>query len=266
MPETPPKIAYEQVLDKYDWAEQHIHKLYAIFREMRKAKPVSTRRETNPDTGDVTYYVEKIPVLPSTIPLITGDILYSLRGALDYLACGLAEVVTPNTKFPIAPNAEAYKPLLNRLIPGLGKDALETFDRICPYQGGNIFLWELHRLNIIDKHRFLLTACVINPAKRFAPDQVPPPDDPSPSDFNFKTASGIEGTVKFRKNAPVPLYAGKELLTLPASQAKEDVGFYFAVGIDEPGVAAGIALDMLLDCIFFEVGLVIARLAPFLIR
>lgn len=266
MPETPPRIVYEQVLDKYDWAEKHIQKLHSVLREIGKTKPASTFRKTDPETGDVTYYVEKLPILPSSIPLLTGDILYSLRGALDYLAYGLAEIPNPDTKFPIAHNAETYKSQLRRFMPTLRKEALEAFDLIRPYQGGNLFLWELHRLNIIDKHRFLLTMCVINPAKSLAPNKVPPPDGSDPKVISIKTLSGVEYIVEFTEDAPVPLHTGKELLTVPASQAKEDVRFYFAVGIDELGLAEGIALDMLLDFIFFEVGLTIGRLAPFLIR
>jgi hypothetical protein len=265
MPETPPRIVYEQVLDKYDWAEKHIQKLHSVLRDIAKTKPASTSRKTNPETGDVTYYVEKLPVLPSSVPLLTGDILYSLRGALDYLACGLTKVPAHDTKFPIAPDAKTYKSQLTRFIPGLGKEALEMFDRISPYKGGNLFLWELHRLNIIDKHRLLLTMCVINPAKSFAPDKMMPPDSSNPKVISLQTRSGIKYSVEFTEDAPVPLYTGKELLTIPGSQAKEDVRFYFAVGINELDLAGGIALDMLLDFIFFEVGLTIGRLAPFLV-
>ncbi len=78
---------YEQVLDKYDWAEKHIHKLDAVVCELRDANPIITSTKANPDSGEVTYYVDQIPTIPSSIPLIVGDILHSLRGALDYLAC-----------------------------------------------------------------------------------------------------------------------------------------------------------------------------------
>ena len=259
MPETPPKIVYEQVLDKYDWAEKHIQKFNSVCRELRSDYPIFLSRKVNPYSGDVAYCVEYVPVIPASVPLIAGDVLHSLRGALDYLACGLARVVTPDTKFPISHGTEAYKASLGRLIPGIQQEALETLNGIKPYQGGNLFLWLLHRLNIIDKHRLLLAMCIVSPMDCFAPDEMTAQNGRLPIRF---TRKGIQ----IIKQAPIPLRAGKEFLTLTASESKKYVGSYFAIGIAEPGPAEGMPLDMTLDCIFREVGVTIGKLAPFLVR
>jgi hypothetical protein len=259
MPETPPKSVYEQALKKCQWAEQHIQKLGSVILELREINPILTSHKTNPETGEVTYYVENVPAIPSSIPLITGDVLHSLRGALDYLACGLVEVVTPDTKFPIAHSAEAYKASLSRLVPRLRKEALEVLDSIRPYQGGNIFLWELHRLNIIDKHRLLLAMSIVNPMDCFAPDEMTAKRGTLPKGIS-------KGSIEIVEQSPIPLHAGKEFLTLSASEAKKYVGSYFAVSINEPSLAEGMPLSMALGFMSKEVWLTIERLAPFLIR
>ena len=37
------------------------------------------------------------------------------------------------------------------------QDAIDAIDAIKPYKGGNDTLWQLHRLNVVDKHRLLVT-------------------------------------------------------------------------------------------------------------
>jgi hypothetical protein len=258
MPETPPRIVYEQVLDKYDWAEKHIQKLSPVFRELRDAYPMRVSSSTDSNTGQVAFYVENVPYVPSIVPLIAGDVLHSLRGALDYLACGLIEVVTPDAKFPIAHNAQSYKSMLSRTVPGIRQEALEALNSIKPYYGGNFFLWLLHRLNIIDKHRLLLAMCVVSQVNCFAPDEVTAKSGLRPK----ISAKGIE----IINEAPIPLYAGKEFLTLSALEAEKYMGSYFAIGIAEPGLAEWMPLDMTLDLIFSNVGITIAKLAPFILR
>jgi hypothetical protein len=258
MPETPPKIVYEQVLDKYDWAEKHIQKLSSVSRKLSKANPIKLSQRVDAKTGEVSYSVDKVPNIPSSVPLIAGDVLHSLRGALDYLACGLIEVVTPDAKFPIAHSAEAYKSSLGRVVPGIRQEALEALNGIKPYQGGNFFLWLLHRLNIIDKHRLLLAVCVVSHINCFAPDEVTAKSGLRPK----ISAKGIE----IIKGTPITLHPGKEFLTISAAEAEKYAGSYFAIGIAEPGPAEGMPLDMTLHMIFWEVGTTIAKLAPFILR
>jgi hypothetical protein len=170
----------------------------------------------------------------------------------------MIEVVTPDAKFPIAHSAEAYKSSLSRVVPGIRQEALEALNGIKPYQGGNFFLWLLHRLNITDKHRLLLAVCVVSHVDCFAPNEMAAKSGHRPK----ISAKGIEVI----KGTPISLYAGKEFLTIPAAEAEKYVGSYFAIGVAEPGAAGGMPLYLTLDLIFREVGVTIAKLAPFLIR
>jgi hypothetical protein len=66
--------------------------------------------------------------------------------------------------------------------------------------------------------------------------------------------------------SPVPLNAGDKLLTLPAAEANQDMRFYFAIGVHEPGIAEGTPLVMLVEFLSRAVEVVTQKLSPFLLR
>jgi hypothetical protein len=266
MPDSSPKTALEQSLAKLDWAKHHIENLNAAMRRFHEANPVSTFTKTDLKTGDFTYYVREIPAIPTEIPLILGDALYSLRGALDYLARGLVPVFDHDTKFPIADSAKNYKSVLGRVVPRMGKDALEVLDSIHPYKGGNWLLWRLHKLNIIDKHRLLLTVCVVNPMRTLRPGEELSATSRLPERLLLEAREGRPNLIAENLFSPIPLKAGDKLLTVTAAESEQEIGFYFAVGIHEPEIAEGTPLVMLMDFLSRTVTDVIRKLTPFLLR
>ena len=266
MADLPPKTVYQQVLDKLDWAKQHIQKLNAALQRFYDANPVSTFTKSDPKTGDLSYYVGNIPAVSAEIPLILGDALYSLRDALDYLACGLVPVVTPDTKFPIYDSAKNYKSILGRVVPAIGKDALKVLDSIRPYQGGNLLLWQLHKLNIIDKHRLLLTVCVVNSMRTLRPGEEISATSSLPERLLLEPREGLPNLIAENVFSPIPLKAGDKLLTVSTTESEQKVDFYFAVGINEPSIAKGTPLWMLVDFLYRRVEGVITKLSPFLLR
>jgi hypothetical protein len=260
------KTAHQQVSAKLDWAKQHIEKLKVALRRFHDEYPISPLTKTDSKTGDISYYIRDIPAVPVEIPLILGDILYSLRGALDYLACGLVPIITPDTKFPIAHSAHTYKSMLNRVVPAIGKDALKVLDSIRPYHGGDFLLWQLHKLNNIDKHRLLLTLCVVNPARTLRPGEELTATSRLPERLLLTPREGFPNLIAENVFTPIPLKAGEKLLTVSATEADNEVSFYFAVGIHEPEIAEGTTLMMLTDFFSRKVSDVIRKLSPFLLR
>ncbi len=267
MPDSQVKTVHQQVLDKLDWAEQHLKKLNAALRVFHDAHPVPTFTEINPESGELMYYLGEVPSIPAHIPLIAGDVLYSLRGALDYLACGIVPVITRDTKFPIAHSAQAYKSSLGRVVPGIEQQALKTLDGIKPYDGGNLPLWTLHRLNNIDKHRLLLAVSTISPMHDLTPEEMAIQDPLGPNDIPFSLPDGRKALLQFvsKNRLPVPLHAGQKLLAVPNTEANQDVRFYFTVGINEPGIAEGEPLNLLLFFLSCEVKRCINKLAGFIL-
>jgi hypothetical protein len=222
----------------------------------RKANPRPVGKKQNAETGDVTYYVQQVPVIPGEVPLIVGDILHNLRCALDYVACGLVGDgnITSKTKFPIRRDAEDWEVSGLRMVDGASKDAIEALRRIRPYERGNAILYVLHALNNIDKHRLLLIVTLRNIARTMSEgEQV------------VGELLDKEGTIFAGDGFPkVPLYAGQELLTVSAAQAQKDMGFLFQIAFAESCSAKGMPILVTLKLASDTVRKTVRELAPFM--
>ncbi len=114
----------------------------------------------NVETDVTEFILGEIPAINPEISLMVGDIAHNLRTALDHLTCELARSVgvsDPRVYFPICESAEVYKRESGGKTKGIPPEAKDVFDRIGPYGGHNDYLWGLHELDRIDKHRLVLT-------------------------------------------------------------------------------------------------------------
>ncbi len=153
---------------KIQWANKHIDSLKASLDAVGSHPyPVTVKRD--PETKERVYYATKVPDISTDFALSAGDILQNLRSALDHLACALVlangGTVTNRTEFPIvenSPNTDRDKARLAGKIEGMQQEAKDYILSIQPYRRGNKAnaLGRLHKLNIIDKHRLLLTFAV----------------------------------------------------------------------------------------------------------
>lgn len=251
-------------LGKLTWAQHHIAEIEAECEEtFRNLYPSPVATKVNPKTGDLTYYIQHLPPIPERIALQTGDVLHSLRSALDYMACGLVrlggEVPQRNTKFPIARSAEDFPALLGKLIPGLGQNVRETINSFHPYKGGNKALWALHTLNNLDKHRILLTVVCVNPVRSLTPGEKATMENMRPRTTRLGTRYFFgDGTARKQGG----LNTGDKLLTVRAAEAQMKVSFHFDVAPDEPDIPEGLPdpLTLLLHFLAQEVSLVVREL------
>jgi hypothetical protein len=107
-------------------------------------------------------------LIPSEIPLVTGDVVHNARSALDHLACAAVEsgggTVTTNTAFPIwrrprRPSPQDYKALVLGKVNGAPQPFIKLLLGLQPYEGGSQeALWAIDYLDITDKHRLLIEA------------------------------------------------------------------------------------------------------------
>lgn len=118
-----------------------------------------------PDTGERIYQLEapleKPPV--HVLPII-GDALFNYRAALDHLMWALV-IISGNrpsekTQFPIFKDQSAfYDRRGGRMLNGVNPLIKQVIECYQPYQDvyqhDGELLWELSRLNNIDKHRHL---------------------------------------------------------------------------------------------------------------
>jgi hypothetical protein len=105
--------------------------------------------------------LQSFQIFPFDMVAAAGDVIQNVRSSLDHLANHLVLVngqrPTKNTCFPISENFDTYEREKGKKVKGMRADAKEAIDRVKPYGGGNEFLWKLHELNNIDKHRLLFT-------------------------------------------------------------------------------------------------------------
>jgi hypothetical protein len=261
--------AYDRVLAKYDWAEQHVSNFEAAVDSFRLTNSHSIGRKNDVETGEYIYYVKTVPVIPASFSLMLGDALHNLRSTLDHLAVALVEAGSedpnPKTCFPIFDTPKAYSVMSRGKVPGLGEHTLYALDNIQPYKGGfGHWAWQLHQLDIRDKHRMLLTVCSIPVARSVLPGEK--------TLFYTRKSVIIGGTsVFFRQMLFAPqnpsiraAQAGDELGRFPALTEYENVGFSFEIAIDEAGIAEGMPTYLLLRNLSGEVYKTVSDLSRFL--
>lgn len=164
---------------------------------------------------------------------------------MDHLAYHLAwingtrdEKILKATYFPISDDSTKYKAEAPGKVKGMSQAARKAIDACNPYKGGNDTLWLIHKLNNIDKHRFLVTIGLSLGA--ISANTVLPRG----MIHIYPTSRGIES----RRIAPAelflipenprPLNVGDILFTDPSgAKVNEKVQFRFDVAFSEPGIA-----------------------------
>lgn len=159
------KANLEGARAKVERAKQHIRDLDAQRIAFLGDNPYRTTPEFHPEYSATAYFLDEYAPIPEAISLVAGDALHNLRAALDYVVYafaskGLSPAERAKLYFPISKSAEDYNSESLGKTAGVPKYIKKRIDRLKPYKGGNDLLWGLHRLNIIDKHRLLVTVGV----------------------------------------------------------------------------------------------------------
>jgi hypothetical protein len=157
---------YSRLFDKFDWAKRRCDELEAAVEDFRRTQPYKIAHRRNDERGEITFYVEKVPELPVSLALLLGDVVHNLRSTLDHLAVALVSAAggTPDkyVSFPVFDSLKAYNDLSRDRLKGVSQYCLQTIDNMQPYkQGFGHWAWQLHQLDIIDKHRLLLTVATM---------------------------------------------------------------------------------------------------------
>ena len=153
---------------KIDWAEKHLDALDAEIDRWTSGSRNPRRLQRIRNGVPPTEYRAEMrfdPPIPDAVPMLIGDAVHNLRSALDHLACALADLEASTTsetgqsdiEFPIYISKTKFNDTGARRIKKLPSSAQDEIKSLQPHHAGNDarfhFLWVLHQLDIIDKHR-----------------------------------------------------------------------------------------------------------------
>jgi len=244
---------------KIERAKKHIRDLDIAINAFIQEKPYRLGARPHPvaQIQHTTLYVDEVNPVHPEITMIMGDAIHNLRSALDHLTWQLVEAGdgTPNkdTYFPIigdGPKApEQYASAIGKGgIPKITPQALKIIQAVQPYVTPDQTLWLIHQLDIVDKHRLLLT--VVAAMDKWGVD--------------FAT----RGTLWFEQYRYVPLVVGNEITNLPTStyerQAHEDFQLGIDIAFGESEIPGGELVRYTLNKMADFVERLVAQFEPFL--
>ena len=150
---------------KIERAKKHLSDLIAAIKEFHESKPYEFEVCDEKETGDRVWILRVCREPPMQLSAIVGDILNNLRSSLDYLVCGLAEGRKGAKQyFPISDTASKYNKIITNMERHiLCRQSTQLLREVQAYKGGDGHgLWQLHQLNIHEKHRFLIPVGTVN--------------------------------------------------------------------------------------------------------
>lgn len=153
-----------------DWTKAQLPSLGERIDAWLKLNLYAEVVDHDPDCPNNVIVCRQKEPLPLFFNVEVGAYLNVLRSSLDILATVVARrhpgVANPEkVYFPIAASrTEFFKPETKgaKFIQALPSDVREIFETLEPYKGGNEELWALHQLDIMRKHRKLLTVITDN--------------------------------------------------------------------------------------------------------
>lgn len=158
----------EGVRGKLKRADNHLEALKAeVASVTAEFDADGLRKTTDPANGDYVWVVDINEHRTDTVAAMAGDFIHNLRGALDHLVWELADPdQRPRSEFPVFKNDGAGNSGFTGggapKISSLPEDARQAIEALQPFHAGDDAvshpLWLIHDLDIIDKHRRLLTA------------------------------------------------------------------------------------------------------------
>ncbi|MGO9530227.1 MAG: hypothetical protein ACLP3B_03515 [Syntrophobacteraceae bacterium] len=254
MEETKTMTANERIVlieVKIERAKKHISDLESEVKTFFDSKPYKVGTKRDPQVGKLIYYIVRANTVPDCIAAIAGDAIHNLRSVLDHIGQHLF-LIGPNRPtgpqkwdyFIIGESATDFESKLQRKIKDFRPDAIDVLRSIEPYQGGKGHgLWVLHRLDIVDKHRLLVTVGSSFQSVDLVAHMRPFFEKMLTESFGSKDLPLLTNfpSVFFRPADNLfPLKAGDELFIDAAdAEVNEKMQFRFNVALNEPGITDG---------------------------
>lgn len=165
----------ESVKAKIRRADENIQNMSAEMDPFFKKHKYRVVRDTDCDLLEPSYRIGEPVVDPGPsldrFSVLAGEVTYHLRSSLDQLVwqlikrTGLSDndilKLRPRPEFPIYRHLDEYESQGKRKVQGCVSDsAMAIINKAQPYEGKgggwvDEAIWNVHELNIIDKHRLL---------------------------------------------------------------------------------------------------------------
>jgi hypothetical protein len=251
---------------KLDRARRHFAAMEDVTKAFLASQPYGVETRQDSTSHKLLYVVAKASEPPLEVSLIAGDVLHNLRSALDHLAWQLVQAAggtpTKDTSFPIFDSSSKYTSGAAQKLKGMSKAAITAIDALKPYRGGDDLLWQLHRLENVDKHRVLIAV-----GSAFNSVNIGPVLGRSMEKWWKEKGFDLPKVDLFLKPADrlFPLKPGMELFVdAPNAEPNSDVQFRVDVAFGETDIVNGAALIDTLQAMVSRVEQLLAQFAPML--
>ncbi|MCW5746936.1 MAG: hypothetical protein KIT36_12150 [Alphaproteobacteria bacterium] len=157
MPSTPayPRFAASRI--KLERARIHIAELEEERQRYLRSNPFKGSFDWDSSPPQIKAEIAPVGLAPGAI---VGEVIHSIRTALDLMASELARINNNSDRdvyFPISDSeATLDDAIKRRCFDKAGLDAVALLKTFSPYRGGNELLRAIHDLDIQDKHTALL--------------------------------------------------------------------------------------------------------------
>jgi hypothetical protein len=249
----------DRVRLKIERAKKHVRDADIAIRAFLDDKPytIGVKPHRVPEIRHTTLYVASVKAVPDEITLMVGDAIHNLRSALDHVMWQLVEAAAgkPNrdTYFPIIVDgpkaAQQFASAIGRgEIQKIAPEALKIIEEAQPYKTLDQNLWLLHQLDIVDKHRLLLTVAA------------------HMDKWGVDVAAGT--TIWFDEYRFIPLVEGYEITSIPTAtyerQSHEDFQLGAEVAFGESELPEGELVLPTLNKFAELIDGIVSRFDPFL--
>lgn len=163
---------------KIERAERHIRDLQAAIDAFLARDPYPHVVEDDAERGVRWVKMEVRELVPAELGLIAGDAIHNLRSALDIMLCDIAAMhgdASRSIRFPFRQDADELETLTDKMVKRLPIEIIALISKLKLYKaenGGNKLLRALHDLDIIDKHKLIVTTAAFRGVMHSHPDET----------------------------------------------------------------------------------------------
>lgn len=143
---------------KVSRAKQHLDDVAKTVGDYLAREPIRTIVEFRACESIEVLKVESMTAVPAEVAGPIGDCIHNLRTVFDLIASASVRLVGASTKscyFPICQTEAYFEDALKKVLNRAPDTAKSIVKELQPFSGNEI-ISELHKLDILDKHRSII--------------------------------------------------------------------------------------------------------------